>query len=338
MIISFNWAVFNTEDANIQKLLAKILIYLAEEDHPTHILDETICPIFFDADDHWSLEQSSIQGYLSSHDIKSLKEYMSRPKPVTFLQKTYFRSITIGLDDSQGEISPDIAYKIIIERSLLFLENRVTDGSYIKEICKKYSYHHTRKGIYQLIERAITEVRLDLRNSGGVTAMPSQITAEINSSPYESIYRYKIMALLDGDQEYQEGSIKLNRRTEDSRCKIENLGIVWYQLHKRTIENYVPIDQILRIPNIEQDVRTAIGKMTPNDLDYYKYNDKPPTKAQVLNVFLEPFSYDKIEARCSHHRQSYSPPWFNTPPIEISEIPIEISEIEVILLKIAQIL
>jgi hypothetical protein len=163
MIISFNWAVFDTEDANIQKFLARILVYLVEEDHPTHILDETIYPIFFDADDHWFLEQSPIQKYLSFHDIESLREYMSRPKPVTRLQKTYFRTITIGLNNSQGEISPDLAYQIIIERSLLFLENRVNDGKYIKELCKKYSNNHSRKAIYRLIERAITESKLDFR-------------------------------------------------------------------------------------------------------------------------------------------------------------------------------
>jgi hypothetical protein len=169
----------------------------------------------------------------------------------------------------------------------------------------------------------------DFRHSGGVTDMPSQISAEISNLPYQSIYPYKIIALLDGDKENQGNSRKSNSRTEYARCEIEKLGIVWHQLHKRAIENYVPIDQILQNPNIDPIIKTALVEQEPEALDFYKY--PKATKARILKIFLEPFSYDKIEARCSHHRQFYSPPWSNAPPIEISEI-------EVILLKIAQIL
>jgi hypothetical protein len=358
MIIYFNPAIFQTQDDDMQSILADILVELLKNKH--FIDTSSIASIFFDNDNKYIFHQNKIaQAHLSDTKRHNLKDYIEKKinenLNLTKNYKNHLTHLTIGTDE--GEIHPRDALKILTERSKIILENRINDGKFIKGICQKYTsskINKQRSSIYVLIDRSIKEGIIDFENAGGLPAIANTIQSWIDDPRYNNIYKYKLMAIFDSDKEHihvfnktkHSNHISLieylkNRKISDPLTKTDisyedNDLIIWHILYKRQIENYIPLDILFKKALlITPDQKDHLSSKSESDLDFLEYNKdnndigQMSIKKEFPEMFLGDFSYRILEQRCEHHKVR----------IELPDGTIEeISEIEQILLKIAKLI
>jgi len=212
MIIFFNRSIFNNQDPNIQSVLADILVKLMHKNCQNHFIDtQNIKDIFFDEKNRYNFNNTNIaKEYLGKEQKIGLQEYITNipRRPITNLHKRHLTDFTIGIDSSLDEIHPNDAYKIISERSKIIVENGINDWKFIQGICQKYNSGKTkRRSIYQLIEDAIKNETLESDHSGGTGEIVKIAERWLNSNRYKDIFRYKLMAIFDGDKSSQNNYI-----------------------------------------------------------------------------------------------------------------------------------
>ncbi|TAE58019.1 MAG: hypothetical protein EAZ87_15235 [Nostocales cyanobacterium] len=344
MIISFNPAIFQTQDSDMQSILADILVELLKDNH--FIDTRSIQSIFFDHDDKYIFDKNNISQLISSPRREYLQDYINNNrKPLTKLHRDHLTHFTIGTNS--GEIHPNDAYKIITERSKIIVENIINDGKFIKGICQKYSSNKTRRNIYRLIDIAIKKEILEFDNAGGIGGIEQISQYWIDADRYSNIYKYKLMAIFDSDKTHinhfntkytklieflKNRTISNPPATNDIIYEEDDL-IIWHILYKRKIENYIPLDILFKkAPLITQDQKDHLSSKSESDLDFLEYNKDNNNIGQIKikeefpEMFLSDFSYRLLEQRCEHHKV-FLP--------EANEL---VSELEQILLKIAKII
>jgi hypothetical protein len=343
MIISFNTSIFQSGDSDIQSKLAEILIALLNDNH--FIEPQSIRNIFFDNNNQYSFYENNIsKAHLSERKRQDLKEYITKNhKIITQLHKNHLTRLIIG--DSVNEINPSDAYKIITERSKVIVENGINDWKFIKGICNKYSSSKSkRRSIYQLLEKAIKEEYVESDHSGGIGEITKIVNRWIESSRYHNIHKYKLMAIFDSDRKSEYdltphiSKINFFKQIDNvpsNNCVYEESTdlIVWHILHKRKIENYIPLNIIFnKIELIDSNQKQLLKAMSNIDLDFIEYNaenlgiGRSEIKQQLPDLFLDSFSYREFEERCKHHK------------IFLAEASEQISEPEQILLKMVKII
>ncbi|MFM2061612.1 MAG: hypothetical protein RLZZ507_1282 [Cyanobacteriota bacterium] len=350
MIISFNPAIFQNQNLEIQSDLAKILVKLTENNH---FIDATsISKIFFDDKNEYIFYKNDIyENCLSKLDRKSLKEYFEKKilEPIPVLYRTYLTRITIGTD--AGEIHPRNAYKILTERSTIIVENGINDRKFIEGISQKYSSSKKRRSIYVLISNAIKREIIEFDNAGGSGEIQKRIQHWMNAPRYFNIYKYKLMALFDSDKnsdddfnarkykkliEFLKNREISNPPSENDIIYEDHDLIIWHILYKKELENYIPLDILFdKFPEITATQKNDLKNTNTDDLDFIEYNynnigiGEKTIKTEFPEMFLGNFSYRLLEQRCEHHKVK----------IELPDGKIEeISELEQILLKIAKII
>ena len=285
MIISFNPSIFQSQDSNTQKILGKILKILMESS--IHFIDmKSIESIFYDESGRYIFGASLISNkYLSDNERSFLEQFLSKKSriSITSLHKQHLVRIIIGADKDNEEIHPESAYKIIKERSKIIVENGINDWKFIKGVCQKYSSGKTkRQSIYQLVDKAIKEGHIESEHSGGVGEIIKVTQRWICDDRYENVFRYKLMAIFDSDKEDQNALTKHSKKIEYfKRRKIDNAVdykyestdlIVWHILHKKKIENYVPLDALFKnITSISQDQKDDLNSRSCEELDFIDY-------------------------------------------------------------------
>ncbi|BAY43617.1 hypothetical protein SAMD00079811_11970 [Scytonema sp. HK-05] len=348
MIISFNPIVFQSQDAEIQAALAKILIALMNAN--LHFIDiKSIDAIFYNEKREYIFDSNVISTtYLSPNDRRGLKEFLNKKsqKPITSLHKQHLSHIVIGLDKNNKEIHPSHAYKIITQRSKVIVENGINDWKFIKGICHKYSSGKTkRRSIYQLLNQAIKDEIIESDNCGGVGEITKIAQRWIDNDRYKNIFKYKLMAIFDSDKKFQMDVTPHKNKIEYFKSKtitiIQDIDyrheptdfLAWHILYKIKIENYIPLNILFEnITSITQAQKTDLESKTNDDLDFIEYNQnnigigKSEIKDKFPKMFLAPFSYRDFEQRCEHHK------------VFLAEANESVSEIEQILLKMAKII
>ncbi|MCY7333393.1 MAG: hypothetical protein LH649_12220 [Pseudanabaena sp. CAN_BIN31] len=355
MIISFSDRIFQTQNYSIQSKLADILIELIKKDNQNHFIEtKSVASIFFNDENRYIFNENEIaKEYLSNARKRELEEYINNilTKPITKLYRDYLTHFTIGINST--EVHPNDAYRIIMERSLIVIENNPNDWKFITGMIDKYQSYGIRKNIYKLIKKSLDSPHYLTYDHAGGSGIKSQIESWVNGV-YQNIYKFKLMVLFDSDkknendfkQEYKNLFEYLKAREISIPPSVndliyeENDLIVWHMLFKRCIENYIPIDIIIEnITDLTDIHKSNLKRLSPSEIDfiqYYKPEGKPKdyyisigknkAKEQFPNMFLAPFSYDSLEQRCEHHKVGIQAP---------AE---KISEIEEILLKIAKII
>lgn len=348
MIISFNPSVFQSRNSEIQSDLANILKALMN--HKIHFLNiKSVYSIFYNESLNYIFDSSEIsQIFFSQNDRKQFKEFLSKKSQVTLtsLLKQHLRTLTIGLDNQNGEIHPKNAYKIITERSKIIVENGINDWKFITGICQKYSGGRgDRRTIYKLINQAIKDEIIGSENCGGIGEIRKVTEKYINSEIYKNIYTYKLMAIFDSDKQSASDSTPnksvieyLKKKEIDtlqaSDYKYETTDlIVWHILYKRKIENYISLEILFaEINSITPEHKHELLKKTNEELDFIEYNssnigmNNSVIKSKFPQLLLDKCYYRDFEQRCEHHK------------VFVAEVGKSISEIEQILLKIAKIL
>lgn len=77
MIISFNPSILQSQDTDVQALLAKILVVLMETN--VHFIDiKDINSVFYNQNGKYIFESNAISNYLSARHQMSLKELLSK--------------------------------------------------------------------------------------------------------------------------------------------------------------------------------------------------------------------------------------------------------------------
>lgn len=348
MIISFNPIIFQSQDAEIQAALAKLIIALMETN--LHFIDfKSIEAIFYNERREYIFDSNvTAKTYLSANERRQLKEVLSKKShvPITSLHKQHLRHIIIGIDKHNEEIHPKNAYKIITERSKIIVENGINDWKFIKGICQKYSSGKTkRKSIYELLTQAIKDELIEPDNCGGVGEIAKVTQRWIETPRYKNIFKYKLMAIFDSDKTDlnestpHKSKIEYFKRrtigtTQPIDCGHEPTDlIIWHILYKRKIENYIPLNVLFKsITSITQYQKDDLNSKLHDELDFIEYDNnnigigRRQIKDQFPEIFISSFSYRDFEKRCEHHK------------VFLPEANESISEIEQILLKIAKIL
>lgn len=370
MIISFNPSVFKNENSNIQDNLAKILRSIIKKD--IHLIEtKSIQEIFYDNINKYCFNENPVaKFFLSENDRRGLKEYLEKNRSnITKLHLQHLTSIVIGLDESKNEINPESASRILEERSKIIVENGINDWDFIKGVCQKYTAHKKRKTIYALIYKSILNEFIEPDNSGGHGEIIKIVKKWMSNHRFEKIFPYKLMVVFDSDREFKNGTItetkykdklkffkkkeKLDAITANDYKYEKSDLIIWHILHKRKLENYIPLTILFsepclseiynKIPDKESEsisissfifgkYQANFQNKTPVELDYIEYNFENigltggSIKDIFPKLFLQNFSYQELEKRCEHHKEFSQ---------EANE---EISEMEQILLKIAKII
>jgi hypothetical protein len=339
MIISFNPKIFTITDEDILDVIVKIFGLILED---RHLIDTRSISILFND------ESTVLFNMMSLRDREKLKKHLLKSSgSITQLHKLHLTHFTIGLE--KGEIHPIAAYRIIVERSQIIVENGINDGKFLRGICEKYTNHKKRGNLYQLIKRAINNEWIE-STGGGIGEIEKVVEKWINSARYKDTHQYKIMTIFDSDRKahddfevnpkalikFLKGKEK-NYKITFADCNYEPSDlIIWHILYKRKLENYVPISVIFNSISTLTDIQKEnLNKLPPSTLDFHEYNSdniglgKDKIKDQFPEMFLTPFSVNELENRCSHHKVSV------VFPNGTGE---EISEMEQILLKIAKII
>lgn len=344
MIISFNSTIFQTQDSDIQAILANILVELLKDRH--FINPQSIKIIFFDQENKYIFNENNIAKlHLSEKEKRDLKNYINNNrKPITQLHISHLTQITIGTNLDLQEIHPHDAYKIIKERSKIIVENGINDWKFIKGICQKYSSGGKRRSIYELLDKAIKNGIIESDNAGGIGEVTKITQRWIDDDRYHNIYRYKLMAIFDSDKQMSKETPHTSQIEYFKRKTITSIQsidyeyqstdlIIWHILYKRKIENYIPLEVLFnKITSITEVQKNYLKSKTNHDLDFMEYNKEnigiggSQIKAQFPEMFLSHFSYRLLEQRCEHHK------------VFLLEANENVSEIEQILLKIAKII
>lgn len=344
MIISFNPDIFKIKDEHSLDLISKIFTLILED---KHLIDTRSISMLFNSK---GIESVGLAATMSLRQQDKLKKYLIQSSgTITQLHKQHLTQFTIGFND--GEIHPHDAYKIIVERSKIVIENDINDWKFLRGICEKYTSHKKRGSIYKLIKEAINNEWIE-PSSGGGTGEIKKMAEKWVTTRYINIHKYKIMAIFDSDRKaYDDLEVKekaliafLKRREDKDKSKIQFSDchyepsdlMIWHILHKRKIENYVPLSVLFNcIPTLTDQQKSNLNTLHPSELDFYEYEliniglSKRQRKAQFPDMFLTAFSMHDLEKMCEHHRISIT---LQNGAIE------EISEIEQILLKIAKII
>jgi len=354
MILRFSLNLFEQED-KIQSKVVKVILELLED---KFLWDIDNLEELFTLSDKNTFTMPFDKRYISEVERKKLNEKIEEIyKTSAYITKTdphylnhYLTTIKVGMDIDSGEIHPDKAYKIITERSLVIVENSDSDWNFVKGIVEKYKDFGSRKSIYQLIKKSLDNLNLRPYNAGGIGEIKKKIE-ELKSGVYQDIHEYKLIAIFDSDRQNADDFNKrnhkliryLNKINDETTLNENHMVhkkqdiILWHRLHKRSIENYLPLNVIkTTINNLnDQQIRNLDDLHgNPEKVDFAKYEDllipiPARRKNECAEKFLTDFSPEELENRCSHHKVEILLPDGGTELV---------SEIEQILLKIAKII
>lgn len=131
--------------------------------------------------------------------------------------------------DLQGpdELGPEDATRIAEEPLVILVENRNSDGAFVKRIVAELD-----RPLDRLWRRPGGPIRLD--SLGGVGQMPAAVECRTRGIPY----RPRLVVIVDSDRkgpdDRESGAARRLRR------KCESLGVPCWILAKREAENYLP--------------------------------------------------------------------------------------------------
>lgn len=344
MIFDFNPSVF--EETHFDTL-KQILVLLGQEQH--FLFTQNLKDDY----DKWIFEKEPFKSYFGKYELQDLsKKLQQKQTKITLLYKQFLTKVVIGNDEN--EVSPYNALRILKERSLLLVENKLNEKKFLKGICDKYTDHSQRKSIYLLIQKSFENEWIETEG-GGNGEIKKNLDSHIKSLRFKDIEKYKLFTVFDSDKtSNMDRQLKstpktiiefikniTTENTNESYSWEKSDKIVWHILHKRALENYAPLEQIfIKIYALNdgdtpktREQKEYLENLLPNELDFLEYKSSNvginDIKKQFPEIFEMTFSYQLLEKRCEHHKISFETNNNNV---------IEISEIEQILLKIAKII
>jgi len=316
MIISFNPGIFNIDDDQVHKDIAKFLLEFLDKKFFWDT--DNLYEIFFD--DREILENSKTREYLGDKMVLELAElanyYIERGIYSTKLHNYYLEKIVIGF--GFGELSPALALKLIRSPSLVLLENQTNDWKFIRGIIKNYCANGKKKSVFKLIDDAVERSELVPSQVGGGGEFIKVISSHCDQL-YKDIEIYKLIAIFDSDRNSSDeinfkwyNLVSYLKNAEFDRTISENWiyapgdKILWHMLYKREIENYIPKKLLFeKFHDLPLDFVEKIESLSDDEHDFFNFDayleDK---KNESSDVFLLHPIRDLIVDRCKHHKIS----------------------------------
>ena len=163
----------------------------------------------------------------------------------------------IIISNNDGDFNLSEAIIFIEEKFELILENDMNDGEFVNCLLKEFN--EKSKKIIHFKENNW----FNYQNAGGATGVINTIQQKINHFGNRKFL--KCFVLVDSDLDYPQIENKKRKNLIDF-CY--NNNIPFHILHKREIENYLPLDIFNEINPTSLFVRTYIDRLDNNQRDF----------------------------------------------------------------------
>ena len=163
----------------------------------------------------------------------------------------------IIISNNDGDFNLSEAIIFIEEKFELILENDMNDGEFVNCLLKEFN--EKSKKIIHFKENNWFKYQ----NAGGATGVINTIQQKINHFGNRKFL--KCFVLVDSDLDYPQIENKKRKNLIDF-CY--NNNIPFHILHKREIENYLPLDIFNEINPTSLFVRTYIDRLDNNQRDF----------------------------------------------------------------------
>lgn len=125
------------------------------------------------------------------------------------------------------EISPDDAFRLVDEQLVILVENRYSDGEFVKRVVTELD-----KSLHRLWCRDGSPIRID--SVGGEGQMAEEVERQVS----EKSYRPRLVAIIDSNRKGPGDTESPSVRRLSATCR--KFGVPCWVLAKRESENYLP--------------------------------------------------------------------------------------------------
>ena len=138
------------------------------------------------------------------------------------------RSLRVTQNPAQdGDLAPEEALRFIDEPVIILVENRYSDGSFVRRIVAE-----TDSSLNRLWHRPGEPIRID--SVGGAGQMSTEVLRRVRGAPC----RPRIVAITDSGRRHPEDTESSDAKRLQTECS--KYGVPCWVLAKREAENYLP--------------------------------------------------------------------------------------------------
>lgn len=197
----------------------------------------------------------------------------ARPKNGELLMEAFERTIQNSLSyditiSNQNTVENSIytideALFILNNPVCIFLENAVNDGNFVLGLVNKFKSRGRR------CLKFINAGWLELKNGGGKNDIINQIKNILklyqNRDLDNKVY-LRAIVIVDSDKKNPSDIVEANNTLQEF-CNLNNITL--HVLEKREMENYIPIEMLNDIDNINSEKVEALASLNEIQQDYY---------------------------------------------------------------------
>ena len=174
------------------------------------------------------------------------------------------------------EVSPDDALRLADEQLVILVENRISDGEFIKRVVTELD-----KSIHELWCRPGSPIRID--SVGGEGQMPEEVERQID----EKSYRPRLVAIIDSNRRGPGDTDSPSARRLSATC--ERLRVPCWILAKRESENYLPRILLSQRRDVGADyvqLVEAWDRLTDEQKNFFDMKNGLPDELSVIEQEL----------------------------------------------------
>lgn len=230
---------------------------------------DRIIHFFEDGKHKWIVESDEdIDAILDSEWLNSQGDRV-RPITAEFIERAYRdlihtsinerknrRTIQVNRNDNQHVISIKFAIDYLNEPLYILVENEFSDSTFLNALFRCFR----KKG--KKIRKAITHNWLQYYNAGGKTMINKIIEDRVKRIPLP----IRLFVFTDSDKNSPEHNPKSTQSIVDL-CNTNQ--IPFHILYKREIENYLPEEALLKVPNQLHQLTHTLFALDPMLQDFY---------------------------------------------------------------------
>lgn len=169
-------------------------------------------------------------------------------------------------------LPPTLALSFLQKPLTVIVENRFSDATFLKTLAKTYPYPK--------ITKAIQKTWLVFDYAGGQGQIPKIIDDHQNKA-----FPPRLFVLVDSDKHFPTDEHKA-QKVEACCLKYQ---VPYVILYKRAIENYLPDEVIINLPDDLQVIKTAYLSLTADQKDFYDLKKGFGGKGKIPNTQTDLF-------------------------------------------------
>jgi len=230
---------------------------------------DRIIHFFEDGKHQWVVESDEdVEAILESEWLNSQGDRV-RPITAEFIERAFRdlvhtpinerknrRTIHVNLNDNQHVISIKFALDYLNEPLYILVENEFSDKYFLDALFRCFR----KKG--KKIRKAFEHNWVQYYNAGGKTMISKIVEDRYVRQPLPE----RLFVFADSDKNTPENTPKDTQSIIDL-C--EKLGVNYHVLYKREIENYLPKEALLQIPEALHELTNTLFELEPVQQDFY---------------------------------------------------------------------